>query len=67
MPKRQRLLVRSCLPFRRASSFFLSGTRATSGRTATVTPEFTEHPKVADAAWELRQNVFGEETATVAG
>lgn len=27
-----------------------------------ATPEFTEHPKVADAASELLRDVFGEET-----
>ena len=29
-----------------------------------ATPEFTEHPKVADAASEMFQDVFGEETAS---
>src|SRR5437867_4305612 len=29
-----------------------------------ATPEFTEHPKVADAASELRREVFGEETVS---
>ena len=29
-----------------------------------ATPEFTEHPKVADAASELLQDVFGEETVS---
>jgi enamine deaminase RidA (YjgF/YER057c/UK114 family) len=29
-----------------------------------ATPEFTEHPKVADAAWELLRDVFGEETVS---
>jgi enamine deaminase RidA (YjgF/YER057c/UK114 family) len=29
-----------------------------------ATPEFTEHPKVADAASELLRDVFGEETVS---
>ena len=29
-----------------------------------ATPEFTEHPKVADAASELLRDVFGEATAS---
>ena len=29
-----------------------------------ATPEFTEHPKVADAASELLGDVFGEETVS---
>jgi enamine deaminase RidA (YjgF/YER057c/UK114 family) len=29
-----------------------------------ATPEFTEHPKVADAASQLLRDVFGEETAS---
>ena len=29
-----------------------------------ATPEFTEHPKVADAASELLRNIFGEETVS---
>src|SRR6516164_8112079 len=29
-----------------------------------ATPEFTEHPKVADAASELLRDVFGDETAS---
>jgi enamine deaminase RidA (YjgF/YER057c/UK114 family) len=29
-----------------------------------TTPEFTEHPKVADAASELLRDVFGEETVS---
>jgi enamine deaminase RidA (YjgF/YER057c/UK114 family) len=29
-----------------------------------ATPEFTEHPKIADAASELLQDVFGEETVS---
>jgi enamine deaminase RidA (YjgF/YER057c/UK114 family) len=45
---------------------FQSGTLATSGHTPTVTPEFTEHPKVADAASDLLRDAFGKETATVA-
>ena len=31
-----------------------------------ATPEFTEHPKVADAASELLRDVFGEETVSSA-
>src|SRR6266481_8281485 len=30
----------------------------------TATPEFTEHPKVADAASELLREVFGEQTVS---
>ena len=29
-----------------------------------ATPEFTEHPKVADAASELLRDVFGEEAVS---
>jgi enamine deaminase RidA (YjgF/YER057c/UK114 family) len=29
-----------------------------------VTPEFTEHPKVADAASELLRDVFGDQTVS---
>ena len=29
-----------------------------------ATPEFTEHPKVADAASELLRDIFGEETVS---
>ena len=29
-----------------------------------ATPEFTEHPKVADAASEMFQDVFGEEAVS---
>ena len=36
LPDAQRLLVRTCLPFRRATFLFLSGMLATSGHTATV-------------------------------
>jgi len=32
------------------------------GVSIAATPEFTEHPKVADAASELLRDVFGEET-----
>ena len=29
-----------------------------------ATPEFTEHPKIADAASELLRNVFGDQTVS---
>jgi enamine deaminase RidA (YjgF/YER057c/UK114 family) len=34
------------------------------GVSVAATPEFTEHPKVADAASELFRDVFGEETVS---
>jgi enamine deaminase RidA (YjgF/YER057c/UK114 family) len=34
------------------------------GAYVAATPEFTEHPKVADAASELLRNVFGDQTAS---
>ena len=34
------------------------------GVSVAATPEFTEHPKVADAASELLRDVFGEETVS---
>jgi enamine deaminase RidA (YjgF/YER057c/UK114 family) len=34
------------------------------GMYVAATPEFTEHPKVADAASELLRDVFGEETVS---
>jgi enamine deaminase RidA (YjgF/YER057c/UK114 family) len=34
------------------------------GVSVVTTPEFTEHPKVADAASELLRDVFGEETVS---
>jgi enamine deaminase RidA (YjgF/YER057c/UK114 family) len=34
------------------------------GVNVAATPEFTEHPKVADAASELLRDVFGDQTVS---
>ena len=38
--------------------------RREAGVYVAATPEFTEHPKVADAASELLRDVFGEEAVS---